>query len=76
MSSNQEKYLREAEVTISEVLKTEGLHVVFSDYSALHIIARSTGLCNWGILDDRYLPSGFGVAFVQGSPYKKFIDEV
>ena len=57
-------------------LTMEGSHVVIEDHTELVLAARRTGLCNWGILDDRYLPLGFGAAFVQRSPYKMFIDEM
>ena len=76
MSSNPDKYLREVNITVPEVLTMKGSHVVFSDYTFLVMVARDTGLCNWGLLEERYLPLGFGVAFVEGSPYKKFIDEM
>ena len=75
INSNQEKYLRETEIVVPEILSGEGLPVVIKDYTILQMYARSTGLCNWGMLEDRFMPLGFGVAFVQGSPYRKFIDE-
>ena len=76
MSTRPDKYLRHSHISLHEALTTPGSHVVFSDYTEMQRIARATGLCNWGMLNDRYLPLGFGAAFAQGSPYKKFIDDM
>ena len=77
MSRNPDKYFRKAQITIPETLaKDKGVHAIFGDYAFLLQKARLTGLCSWGMLSERYLPLGFGVAFVQGSPYKKYIDQV
>ena len=76
MASNPGKYFQGSSIAVPMALTTEGSHVVFADYTELVWRARLTGLCNWGILDDRYLPLGFGAAFVQRSPYKKYFDEM
>ena len=76
MSSNPGKYFKETSTAVPVALTLEGSHVVFGDNTELIRLARHTGLCNWGILDDKYLPMGFGAAFVQRSPYKIFIDEM
>ena len=36
--------------------------------------AKEAGYCNWGLLDDSLLPLGFGIAFHEGSPFKRHID--
>ena len=38
------------------------------------VSARVTGYCNWGMLDERFLPLGYGIPMVQGTPYKPFFD--
>ena len=56
--------------------------VVFCDYTTAvgyahkYAAARQEEVCDWGMLDDTFLPLGFGIAFYQGSPYKPHIDEV
>ena len=50
--------------------------------NAIHIIiivadshqAKEAGYCNWGFLDDSLLPLGFGIAFHQGSQFKRHFD--
>ena len=76
MNINPHKYFKSPKIAVPMALTSEGSHVVFGDYTELVRRARRTGLCNWGILDDRYLSLGFGAAFVQRSPYKIFIDEM
>ena len=76
MKSNPEKYFKPSDIAVLMAMTMEGSHVVFSDHTNLVRLARRTGLCNWGILDDRYLSLGFGAAFVRRSPYKMYIDEM
>ena len=76
MSTRPENYLRDWRIILHEALTSQGSHVMFSDYTGIQFRARAAGLCNWGMLNDRYLPLGFGAAFVQGSPYKTFIDNM
>ena len=48
--------------------------VLFVDYTITSLFAKATPYCHWGMLQDTYLPSGFGFTFQRGSPYKRFID--
>ena len=50
--------------------------VLIQDYSLAVLNARETGLCNWGMLDERFMPLGYGIALPKGSPYKESFDIV
>lgn len=49
--------------------------VYTSDLTLLIYEARRHGVCNWGIIPERYFPSGFGIAMPQGTPFKPYIDD-
>ena len=48
--------------------------VIFTDYITGFLNAKASPYCNWGMLHDTFLPSGYGFALPKGSPYKRFID--
>ena len=74
IESNPAKYAIHPKSSVQMML-TEGTPaVVISDYTALRRNAQQSGQCNWAMLEQTYLPLGFGVAFQQGSPFKTFID--
>ena len=60
--------------TVREMILEEKPAVIFSDYTSAIFRALSTEQCNWGMLDDTFMPLGFGIAFPQGSPFKPYID--
>ena len=75
MQINPERYLL---TTLKDVwwgvLNGSRRGVIFSDYTSSVMEARSSPYCNWGMLHDTFLASGFGFAFHKGSPHKPLID--
>ena len=61
---------------IEKTLAAGSLHVIMGDYTDLQTRAIESGYCNWGMLEDTFLPSGFGMAFYKGTPFKDAIDDV
>ena len=75
MQTNPKLYLTDSWVEIwSSILDGSRRGVIFGDYAATVVYSKASGFCNWGMLQDTLLPSGYGFAFSQGSPYKPFVD--
>ena len=74
ISSNQDKYFVRVSKALQKMLHDGEAAVMIQDYTSAIMSARATGFCNWGMLKDRYMPLGYGIAFPQGSPYKEYFD--
>ena len=73
---NPEEYMTFAQKVADKIILEEIPGVLFADATYLAYRAQTSGLCNADLLDTRFLPLGFGIAFGQDSPYKPFIDAV
>ena len=76
ISSNPDKYFVVVAKAIKRMLYDGEAAVLIQDYTSSIMAARETGLCNWGMLQERYMPLGYGIAFPQGSQYKEYFDKV
>ena len=76
ISSNTDKYFVLISEALPRLLHNGEAAVLIQDYSSAKMAARATGFCNWGMLQDRYMPLGYGIALPQGSPHKKYFDIV
>ena len=78
LNSNPEKYfVSSVSAAIYDMFDTQIPAVVFKDYwsAVMKARRRKPKFCNWGMLKDRFLPLGYGMAFQQGSPYKPYFDK-
>ena len=76
VQQNPDEYMALA-IKAADKIIFEGIPgVLFADATYLAYKAQTSGLCNADLLDNRFLPLGFGIAFGHKSPYKPFIDAV
>ena len=76
VQQDYDEYMTFGEEAADKIIFEEIPGVLFADATYLAYRAQTSGLCNADLLENRFLPLGFGIAFGQKSPYKPFIDAV
>ena len=74
VQNNPDEYMTFTEEAANKIIFEEMPGVLFADATDLAYRAQASGLCNANLLEEKFLPSGFGIAFGHKSPYKPFID--
>ena len=76
IDSNRERYLVEYNELIETMFSLHKPSVVIKDYSAAILDARRLGYCNWGVLDEHFMPLGYGIALPEDSPFVQYFNDV
>ena len=74
IQTDPEKYLLKPYEPLTAMFAGEEPAVAVLDYKAAILQARSLGRCDWEMLQGRYMPLGYGIAFPQRSPYVQYFN--